>query len=694
MLLDQLIFIPYKSFLRRKTLLTLTAAAAVTSAFAFSTSSSSLGRQVNPNSARNPLASYLENKTTRQQANILLREGSNQELSMEWGYCEGIVTALPMAPGEFKGAIIMPANVADQYAGAVLSSISVGNPVDATTMDANYNYQNPIREATVWLAESFDAEPFLSTKGELGEWGFEWSTIELSEPYTIKAGTPVIIGYTIDIPENDGEIYSVLTDYSYNYNEYSFWIYSNYAGWDDDGILIFEGDPKWQDVAWDFGNIAIRARISGDMLPVDKVSTVAYQAPQYTAPGEPFNVLSMVRNDAANLVSSVEYTMEVQGMEPQTCTVDITPALTYNEISNVLSMEFVCDTKGNNIGYKFYISAINGEKLDETEAPMNGTLLCITEGYPKNNVFEEATGTWCGWCVYGYAGMEYMSENYSDFGFIGIAVHNDTEMGVTGEGQAYEEFATYVSGYPSAYVNRNMGSSVYPDPEELEDEFNWISDIPAYAAISATVEAGEAENVVKLSTVTEFGDSEENANYQIGYTVVENGVGPYPQQNYCSGAPYNCYGFEDMPEIVLLTFNDVARNCSKPMGIEGSVPSVIEQGQKYTYSTEITLDGVTNPQNARVVAMVINKTNGAIENACTVNVPDLSGVNNLSTSQESVFAYGTKGAINFRVNAANAVVYTVDGRCVSNGVKGTSLQLPTGIYLVTLNGKTCKVAVR
>ncbi|MDE6668681.1 MAG: Omp28-related outer membrane protein [Muribaculaceae bacterium] len=678
----------------KRTLLTLTTAAAVTSAFALSTSTSHLGRQVNHLNPRNPLASYVENKTTRQQNNILLRAGSDQELSMEWGYCEGIQTALPMAPGEFKGAIILPAEVADQFAGAVLSSISVGNPVDASTVDAYYNYENPIREATVWLAESFDDEPFVSAKGELGEDGFGWSTIELPEPYTLKAGTPVIIGYTIDIPENNGEIYAVLTDYSYDVNGYSFWIYSNYAGWDDEGYLIFDGDPRWQDVAEDFGNIAIRARISGDMLPVNKVTTVGYQAPQYAAPGEPFNILSMVRNDGANLVTSVEYTLEVQDMAPQTYTVEINPPLEYNAISDVLSMEFVCDTKGNNISYELYISALNGEKLAEHEAPMSGTLLCIEDGYPKNNVFEEATGTWCGWCVYGYAGMEYMSEHYSDLGFIGIAVHNDAQMGVTGEGQAYEEFGTYVSGYPSAYVNRDMGNDVYPAPEELEDEFNWIRNIPAYATISATIEAGESDNVIKLSTVTEFGDTEGNTNYQIGYTVVENGVGPYPQQNYCSGAGYDCYGFENMDPIVLLTFNDVARNCSKPMGIEGSLPASVEQGQKYTYETEITLDDVTEPKNARVVAMVINKNNGAIENACSVNISELTDVNKLSVSKEEVFVYGTKGALNFRVNASKANVYTIDGRCVTNGVKGNSLRLPAGVYIVTLNGKTCKVAVR
>lgn len=684
----------------KRFLLSVAAVATLTGAFALSAPQHmNFSRQANPLKGRSPLASFVENKAPRQQQRVLFREGAdNQQLSINWGYCEGISMAIPMDAGEMRGAMVIDAETATKYAGATLTSISVGNPVDVSTETPDYEqmvyvYDNPIREATVWLAESFDKEPFMTAKGELGERGFVWSTIELPEAYTLKAGTPVVVGFTIEVPENDDVIYPLVTDYSYDVNENSCMVYTNFNGFDDTGWLVFEGERKWQDLGEEFGNIAIRARLNGDMFPVNDVITYMYQGPLFVTPGEPFEFLVEVQNQGGNTISSVEYTMEIDGMQPQTCTVDISPALDYKDISNVLSLTFDCTTEGNNIHWKAYLSAINGEKVNLGEEPAEGTFLCISEGFPKNNVFEEATGTWCGWCVLGYAGMEYMSEHYGEEGFIGIAVHGSDEMDVMGEGQAYEVFSEYVQGFPSAYLNRDMSEALYPDPSELEMYYEYYKDLPAYAKISATVEDGESSNVIKLSTVSEFGGDEDNANYQIAYTVIENGVGPYLQHNYCSGEDYDYYGFENKPEILPLVYNDVARNCSQPMGIENSLPSVIESGKTYSYDTEITLSDVTDPKKVRVVAMVINKNNGAIENAVCVEVPGYTGVNQIAAPSQA-FAYGSKGAIKFRVNPAKAAVYTIDGRCVANGVNGNSLQLPAGVYVVALNGKACKVAVR
>lgn len=290
--------------------------------------------------------------------------------------------------------------------------------------------------------------------------------------------------------------------------------------------------------------------------------------------------------------------------------------------------------------------------------------------------------------------MEYMAKNYSDKGFIGIAVHGGDEMDVMDAGQAYEEFGYVVEGFPSAYLNRNMASSIYPAPEDLEEEMYWISGIPAYADVAAKLENTDDEKVIRLSVETEFGDSEDNASYMIGYTVMEDGVGPYLQSNYTSGTGEDYYGFEDMPQYVPLWYNEVARNCSRPMGVAESLPAVIKKGEKYNYTTDITLDDVKDPGKVRVVAMIINGINGMVENSVCVNVPGYTGIKAVSDQATTgAFVYGTKGALRFRVNPSEANVYTIDGRRIANGIKGNSLELPTGIYIVELNGKTCKVLV-
>ena len=685
----------------RKLLLALATVATAASGFAFTALHPGIKSMPNLLKSARPGMTMAESLAPRQERPTIFRAEGDQTLSMNWGYCDEPYNAFPFMEGELKIAVIMPAELTKEYAGAEISSVSIGNPIDLTTRTPNYElmvyeFENPIRDVTVWLSYGLDNEPFMSCDGELGSQGFKWSTIDLPEKYTIEEGKELVIGYTLQVPANDnGAIYPLVTDGYYDGNVDACQVYCNLQSVNPNtGEISFGGDPKWQDVGQYAGYACLRAMLSGDNLPVDKAATIGWQGPTYAAPGEDLEMLVFIQNQAANEITSVEYTLEIEGMEPQVATAEINPGILYYEYSDVLSLSYKSTTIGNNIPYKFYMTGINGKKLDEPGEVFEGTFLCIEEGYPKNNVFEEATGTWCGWCVIGYAGMEYMGKNYADKGFIGIAVHEGDAMSTMDEGEAYEDFGMYVAGFPSAYANRDMSNDIYPSPEGLEEEFEWIMDVPAYAKISASVNTTDTPGVVKLSTLTEFGDSEEEADYMVAYTVIEDGVGPYVQKNYCAGQSGDYYGFQNKGENVPLTFNDVARNCSMPMGVPNSLPTVIEQGKEYSFETEIKLSGVENPDNARVVAMVLNGRTGVIENAVVVAVP--AGANGVESvfAQNDIFAYGSKGRLNFRVNGAKANVFSVDGRCVAKDVKGSSVQLPAGIYVVELNGKTCKVVVR
>lgn len=685
----------------RKTLLTIGVAAVAASAFAMTPLHQELKGKSNLLKGRAPVTAMDGKMALRKSSPATSRAEGDQTLSMDWGYCDEPYNAFPFLEGELKVAIVMPEELTTSMAGSVMSSVSIGNPIDLNTQTPNYElmvyeYENPIKDVTVWLSEGLDKEPFMSFEGQLGEDGFQWSTIDMPEPYTIEGGKQLVIGYTLQVPENeDGAIFPLITDGFYDGNPDGCQVYSTFSKMDAQGQIYFGDEYKWQNMGQYAGYACLRVMLTGDNLPVNKALTIASQGPTYAAPGEDFEFLTYIQNRGANPISSVEYTMEIEGMEPQAVTVPVRPAIATYEYSDILAPLFKSTTVGNNIPYKCYMSGVNGVKLEKPGAAVEGYFLCIEEGYPKNNVFEEATGTWCGWCVVGYAGMEAMAKEYPDYeGFIGIAVHGDDPMDVMGEGMAYEAFGNYVEGFPSAYANRDMLNALYPSPEDFEDEMYYIGDIPAYAKISATLEQGESEDVLKLSTVTEFGDSEEEADYMVAYAVLEDEVGPYRQVNYCSGSDEDYYGFENKAERIMLKFNDVARNCSQPMGIANSLPTSFEEGEQLPFDTEITLTDVKNYQKVRVVAMVVNGTNGAIENAVCVKSPEYVGVKSVVASQDDIFAYGVKGALNFRVNGAKANVFSIDGRCVAAGVKSGSIQLPAGIYIVELNGKTCKVVVR
>ena len=184
-------------------------------------------------------------------------------------------------------------------------------------------------------------------------------------------------------------------------------------------------------------------------------------------------------------------------------------------------------------------------------------------------------------------------------------------------------------------------------------------------------------------------------NFEIGYTVLEDGVGPYMQTNYFTGEPDDeSYGFGSKNNPCLIKFNDVARNCSKPMGIEGSLPAV-EKGKSYEYSCEVALDDVKNVSNCRVVAMVINKNSGCIENATVVNHPSNTGnsVNTIVSDKNGSFVRVVKGGILIDGDNSNVNIYSASGMKVAK-TNGFRINLPAGIYVVTRGSESAKVIVK
>ena len=47
--------------------------------------------------------------------------------------------------------------------------------------------------------------------------------------------------------------------------------------------------------------------------------------------------------------------------------------------------------------------------------------------YPRTVVYEEGTGTWCGWCPLGGFLLDELGRQHPDR-FVGIAVHRNDEM--------------------------------------------------------------------------------------------------------------------------------------------------------------------------------------------------------------------------------------------------------------------------
>ncbi len=258
------------------------------------------------------------------------------------------------------------------------------------------------------------------------------------------------------------------------------------------------------------------------------------------------------------------------------------------------------------------ITKVDGEENYFAYQRVNWGLVTLNGGFPQNAVYEESTGTWCGWCPRGILTCEYIRKNYGDRIFP-IAIHSRDDMQI----EEYNGFIyDFVTGYPGAMVNRSSSWSVGIVP--IDRLYAQIKDKEAYARVD--LKASIEEKRLKIQAETEFAmDSE--IEHRLSFVVVEDRVGPYFQAN--SYGYWSYMGIWDVAgPMVSCYFNDVARHIYTYEGIEGSIPDNITAGSKYNYETEIKLTNVNSP-SCRVISMLINTVSGEIINSDLITVyPD------------------------------------------------------------------------
>ncbi len=228
-------------------------------------------------------------------------------------------------------------------------------------------------------------------------------------------------------------------------------------------------------------------------------------------------------------------------------------------------------------------------------------------------IVEEATGTWCGFCVRGAVFMDNLSDKYGD-DFVGIAVHNgmNDPMVVANYDAGTTNFPNF-GGFPSAIVGRKH----LVDPMDIETPFLQEAAIPATADISgmATYDKVSRELTVNISSTT-------TKNYvapKFFIAMVEDGVtgtsSGYNQSNYYAGGSLGPMGgFENLPNPVpaaQMTYNHVARALFGGFnGLSGSIksPWLANKTATYEYSGYIIPEEF-NIANCHVVIGVMSNEN-------------------------------------------------------------------------------------
>ena len=443
--------------------------------------------------------------------------------------------------------------------------------------------------------------------------------------------------------------------------------------------------------------------------------------PQFDIARPVYNDVAMVSVDNANIVSvgsiDIEGTIRNMSNQQALTSYDVVYSIDGGSYTSVYSVTGISVAPGvtqsftHNIQWnatsgahtiEVSISNPNGvADEDTTDNTLSNSILVASQLFPKTVVYEEGTGTWCGWCVRGLVGLNTMAHNITDGSWIGIGVHNSDPMTVTDYDAA---IGSYLSGYPSGITDRH-NTPVDPSLANLQDSYNKHKQIPTIAKVEfANKVFINSNNTWSIDVVTTFGVDMTDAHYNTALIIVENGVtgtGPgWEQHNYYAGGSYGDMidydgtNYANLPQTVPaadMVYNHVGRKLVDGFnGSNNSVPTTITNGTPNSFSYSGTLNANWDKHNISFVALLINNKTHNIVNAAEIELLSV-GINEINDVDYNIFPNPTTGKVIIKgTKDAQITVYNILGSVVYQNEKAENNEeidlsdLPTGNYVIKI----------
>lgn len=329
------------------------------------------------------------------------------------------------------------------------------------------------------------------------------------------------------------------------------------------------------------------------------------------------------------------------------------------------------------------------------------TQVSIFDKLPKHrSVFEEYTGTWCGFCPRGYVALAAMNRLYPD-DFIALSYHNSENASKLDpmEVMAGQDYPSNIPGFPAAWLDRTYQMDPYGGFQSashkmlIDNVWKAACAMPAEADIEVSALLNEAKNAVTATAKVVFPLEIKNSRYGVEYVLVADGLtgttDDWRQRNYFfngrQGRDYPEPEFQQFIEgqeyVSGLTFDDVVVATSRLLNNNQYLPTDVEDGHEYVMPVTFDLNQVRNTggkkiiqdvNKLRVVALLIDYSDGTVVNAAK----------SVSTGQATAIQ-GVNADKNFQTEA----VYDISGRQLSAPQKGLNI-------VKAADGTTRKVIIK
>lgn len=449
-----------------------------------------------------------------------------------------------------------------------------------------------------------------------------------------------------------------------------------------------------------YGNNTFVDNLSVEQIPSMDVQMTSLDISSYAVNG-PVTVTGTIKNLGLNTITSADIAWQVDGgiMNTQSFSgLNIVAGDSYTFSHNT-----IWDAIPGQHVISVSISNTNEVDLNDQNDELNKTIYIVNEIFPRTVVYEEGTGTWCGWCVRGHVGLKDMAHNHSKDEFIGIAVHNGDPMVVA---QYDSAMAGFIAGYPSGIMNR-LPSEVDPDISTLEASFqSEIARVPLAKVNIPNQSWNPVTRQITFDVESTFALDMNNAYYKLAAVIVENGVvgttSGYNQANYYFSQGIDIFDWEGINwrnlgnpiPAASMVYNHVGRALLGGFtGVVDSVPTSLVYNTPYTYNFTHTLPVAQNAENIEIVALLLDGSTGQIVNAKEVELETNLATHNFAKSSISIYPNPSSGILKIKTDEAVSVeLIDVLGNIVHSfvGVNNDTVldlsSLTKGMYLIKIVG--------
>jgi hypothetical protein len=455
-----------------------------------------------------------------------------------------------------------------------------------------------------------------------------------------------------------------------------------------------ESSPSWKDLgALGYKQTYYIRPQFGTELPNFDMKMFSLDIYKYHLKDSTVTVKGVLHNKGIDALTAVDVAYSVNGGTP------VVQSLTAADLGAGLGLipfemtEKISLNEVGNYNIKVWLANPNGSDDADLNNDTLSTLLSALEYAPVKRIFgEEATGTWCGWCVRGHVYMDSMELKYPDT-WVGVAVHNNDPMAV----QEYDtSMAKHIGGYPSGLINRDGKGH---DPLHFENAYlTKINDIsPVDLSLTNVNYNGETKELT-FAINAKFLGNVKNARFNA--VIIENEINKdetgYAQVNYYAGGGYGAMGgYENKPNPVPaadMTYQNVARAILGGWdGTESSIPETVNNDDNATYTYTITLNSDWDAEKIAIAGIVIAE-DGSILNAVKgdihTGIEDKTADNNTF----SIYPNPFNNTVTFANmdNAKKVIISNVIGQKVmtvdvnSAVMTVNTSNLNSGVYLISI----------